>query len=79
MFRLKKDMAGVPAPAWGEADVNDPYSKAIDILRPMKVIVIGAGMSGLLCSIFYPRFLENVELIVYEKNADLGGTWYENR
>lgn len=25
------------------------------------------------------KHCENVELVIYEKNADLGGTWLENR
>jgi cation diffusion facilitator CzcD-associated flavoprotein CzcO len=25
------------------------------------------------------KYCENVELVVYEKNAEIGGTWYENR
>jgi hypothetical protein len=25
------------------------------------------------------KYCENVELAVYEKNAEIGGTWYENR
>ncbi|KAJ3519792.1 hypothetical protein NM208_g13982 [Fusarium decemcellulare] len=44
----------------------------------MKVIVIGAGMSGIIASIFFPRAIENLELAIYDKNADIGGTWFEN-
>ncbi|KAI8934698.1 hypothetical protein NX059_008387 [Plenodomus lindquistii] len=47
--------------------------------RPMKVIVIGAGYSGIYCGIRIPERLRNVELVIYEKNAGVGGTWYENR
>lgn len=51
----------------------------IENLRPLKVIVIGAGYSGIYHSIRIPERLRNVELVVYEKNAGVGGTWYENR
>jgi ribulose 1,5-bisphosphate synthetase/thiazole synthase len=47
--------------------------------RPLKVIVIGAGYSGIYCGIRIPEKLRNVELVIYEKNAGVGGTWYENR
>jgi hypothetical protein len=47
--------------------------------RPLKVIVIGAGYSGIYCGIRLPERLRNVELVIYEKNAGVGGTWYENR
>jgi ribulose 1,5-bisphosphate synthetase/thiazole synthase len=43
------------------------------------VIVIGAGYSGIYCGIRIPEKLRNVELVIYEKNAGVGGTWYENR
>lgn len=64
---------------WDKIDWNDVSTKPIDVLRPIKVIVIGAGMSGMVASILFPRTIENLELVIYEKNADLGGTWFENR
>lgn len=51
----------------------------IGTARPLRVIVIGAGISGILNAIKLPQQLENLELVVYEKNAGLGGTWWENR
>lgn len=51
----------------------------IENLRPLKVVVIGAGYSGIYCGIRIPERLRNVELVIYEKNAGVGGTWYENR
>lgn len=51
----------------------------IDYARPMKVIVIGAGISGILASIRLPRRIQNLDLVVYDKNPEVGGTWYENK
>lgn len=51
----------------------------IDGSRPLRVIVIGAGFSGINCAIRIPQRLRNVDLTVYEKNEDIGGTWFENR
>lgn len=51
----------------------------VEHLRRLKVIVIGAGYSGIYHAIRIPERLRNVDLVVYEKNAGLGGTWYENR
>lgn len=46
--------------------------------RQMKVIVLGAGASGInFCKTARDR-LENVEVMCYEKNHDVGGTWLEN-
>lgn len=54
-------------------------SHEIDHVRPMKVIVIGAGISGILAAIRFPRRIANVDLVVYDKNPEIGGTWYENK
>ena len=51
----------------------------VENLRRLKVIVIGAGYSGIYCGIRIPERLRNVDLVIYEKNAGVGGTWYENR
>ena len=55
------------------------HDAPIENLRPLKVIVIGAGYSGIYCGIRIPERLRNVELVIYEKNAGVGGTWWENR
>ncbi|KAF2281439.1 FAD/NAD(P)-binding domain-containing protein [Westerdykella ornata] len=51
----------------------------IENLRPLKVIVIGAGYSGIYLGIRIPEKLRNVDLVIYEKNPGVGGTWYDNR
>ncbi len=48
----------------------------VDNHRPLKVIVVGAGFSGILAAIRIPERLRNVELVVYEKNDAVGGVWY---
>ncbi|KAM5545277.1 hypothetical protein V8D89_001388 [Ganoderma adspersum] len=52
---------------------------SIDEYRPIKVIVIGAGFSGILAGIRFPQKIPNVELTIYEKSAGVGGTWFNNR
>ncbi|KAI9766003.1 MAG: hypothetical protein M1840_007010 [Geoglossum simile] len=47
--------------------------------RDLKIICIGAGASGLLLAYKLQRSFEKFELVVYEKNPDVAGTWYENR
>lgn len=49
----------------------------VENLRPFRVIVVGAGFSGILAAIRIPERLRNVELVVYEKNEGVGGVWYE--
>jgi 4-hydroxyacetophenone monooxygenase len=43
---------------------------------PFEVLVIGAGMSGLLAA--HRLRQAGVEVVVLEKNDDVGGTWFEN-
>jgi cation diffusion facilitator CzcD-associated flavoprotein CzcO len=54
-------------------------SRPIDYCRHMKVICIGAGMSGIQTGVLFPQKIKNLELVIYEKNADVGGTWFENK
>lgn len=49
--------------------------------RPLRVVCLGAGYSGLMMGIVFNERMKdaNAEFVIYERNADLGGTWYENR
>ncbi|KAF2263232.1 FAD/NAD(P)-binding domain-containing protein [Lojkania enalia] len=55
------------------------YDQPIENFRKLKVIVVGAGYSGIYMGIRIPERLRNVELVIYEKNAGVGGAWWENR
>jgi cation diffusion facilitator CzcD-associated flavoprotein CzcO len=47
--------------------------------RKLKVLTIGAGYSGIQIAYQIQKYTKNVEHVVYEKNANIGGTWLENR
>ncbi|MBB2743035.1 UNVERIFIED_ORG: 4-hydroxyacetophenone monooxygenase [Microbispora rosea subsp. rosea] len=50
--------------------------KDLDPERDFRVAVIGAGLSGLVAA---QRLRQaGVEVVVFDKNPDIGGTWYEN-
>ncbi|KAF4185574.1 hypothetical protein CNMCM7927_006518 [Aspergillus lentulus] len=53
--------------------------RSIDEARPLRVVIIGSGISGIIASIRFRQRIPNVDLCVYEKNEDIGGTWFENR
>ncbi|EFX05107.1 flavin-binding monooxygenase [Grosmannia clavigera kw1407] len=56
-----------------------PRGRPVDEGRPVRITIIGAGISGI-C--LYIRLLQHVpaaKITIYEKNPSLGGTWYENR
>ncbi|KAJ5772464.1 hypothetical protein N7520_002993 [Penicillium odoratum] len=67
------------------ASLLDPFYKIVEqpigTRRPIRVACMGAGYSGLMMSIVFSQRMKNAnaELVVYERNEDLGGTWLENR
>ncbi|MHB8529034.1 MAG: flavin-containing monooxygenase [Caulobacteraceae bacterium] len=83
-------IAGVDIPAGYAAFLTDELglsgedTKAPDWSSPkleaaargMKVVVVGAGMSGLLAGIRLKQ--AGIDFTIVEKNPDVGGTWLEN-
>src|SRR5439155_4072076 len=60
-------------------DLRSPQWRKDDLApdRPFRVAVVGAGMSGLAAAY---RLLEaGLDVVVLEKNEDVGGTWFENQ
>lgn len=47
--------------------------------RRVRIVCIGAGMSGMNMIRTLRLHLTNYEHVVYEKNPQIGGTWFENR
>ena len=56
------------APSWRRADI------APDV--DFEVVIIGAGMSGLLAA--HRLKQAGIRFVIFEKNDDVGGTWLEN-
>ncbi|EGX92984.1 hypothetical protein CCM_04356 [Cordyceps militaris CM01] len=56
-------------------EIVDRY---IDEPRPLKVAVIGGGLAGILAGVLLPVKVPGIQLTIYEKNEDFGGTWLEN-
>jgi 4-hydroxyacetophenone monooxygenase len=56
------------APTWHREDIAPD--------RPFRVAVIGAGMSGLVAA--HRLNQAGIDVVVLEKNDDVGGTWLEN-
>ncbi|KAH0831531.1 hypothetical protein AYO21_11331 [Fonsecaea monophora] len=59
--------------------VEDILEQPLGTCDHVRIIIIGAGASGLNMIRSMRKHLENFELTVYEKNPEVGGTWYENR
>lgn len=47
--------------------------------QPIRIIHVGMGASGLLAAHKARKMLTNYEMVCYEKNDTIGGTWFENR
>ncbi|KAF7798583.1 hypothetical protein EIP86_009805 [Pleurotus ostreatoroseus] len=46
----------------------------IDHARKLRVVVVGAGFSGIATAYKLATEVENVDVVIYEKNEDVGGT-----
>ncbi|KAK5000891.1 hypothetical protein LTR66_000308 [Elasticomyces elasticus] len=78
----RSPFSGVRGPSSTNGNNNYHYkNQYLEQPRPVRIIVIGAGLSGIAAvKIFKERFAgEPVELVIYEKNNDVAGTWLENR
>ena len=70
----------------GPVIINGPSPEDVKIAdhfmggpRKLRVAMIGSGMSGINFFKFAEEQLSNVEIVCFEKNNDIGGTWLENR
>ncbi|TQB73919.1 hypothetical protein MPDQ_005398 [Monascus purpureus] len=60
-------------------DASKCRQKPVHANRKLRVITIGAGASGIYMAYKLKYYFTDFVLDVYEKNPDLGGTWFENR
>ncbi len=69
------------ADQWPEQNVRGYkiLEQPFGTMRPMRVIFVGAGASGICFAKFAEDLLTNISIQIYEKNTDIGGTWLENR
>ncbi|WP_222594953.1 flavin-containing monooxygenase [Nocardia ninae] len=59
-----------------EHDPKAPRWTAGAAASPFSVAIVGAGFSGLLAA--YRLAQTGVDFVIYEKNPEVGGTWFEN-
>lgn len=67
-----------------QANVRSGYEireEPIHTRRPLRIICMGSGYSGMLMGIIADQRMQNrnIDLVIYERNETLGGTWLENR
>ncbi|KAJ8117410.1 hypothetical protein OPT61_g1397 [Boeremia exigua] len=61
------------------AESFDIKDEPIENQRPLRVIVIGAGFSGIYTTTRLSQRLRNVSIQVYEQNEEVSGVWSMNR
>ncbi|KAI0160643.1 FAD/NAD(P)-binding domain-containing protein [Xylariaceae sp. FL1272] len=76
-------MADILLPKFGQTNADRAANRRLEgpihAERHMRIIVVGAGASGLLMAYKLQKHFKNFSLAVYEKNPKVAGTWYENR
>lgn len=65
--------------AKGPPDRYQIVEKALGEARDLRIITVGAGASGLNLAYQIDKHMQRVTHVVYEKNPEVGGTWYENK
>lgn len=63
-------------------DAKSDYAvkeQPLGTLRRVRIVTIGAGLSGINIIRTLRLNTSNFEHVVYEKNEEIGGTWFENR
>ncbi|KAH8648617.1 hypothetical protein BX600DRAFT_389195 [Xylariales sp. PMI_506] len=53
----------------------DPHP--IDAVPSLRAGIVGAGITGITAAILLPAKVPGIELVIYERNSDVGGVWHE--
>jgi len=69
----------VKAEAAGNTAAYTVLEEPLGTARQLRIITIGAGAGGLNLARNIELQMKNVDHIIYEKNPEVGGTWYENK
>ncbi|KAH6975459.1 hypothetical protein BKA56DRAFT_89961 [Ilyonectria sp. MPI-CAGE-AT-0026] len=70
---------GHALPSSNDMPKYEVIEQPLGTTRHLRIIGIGAGMSGMNMIRTLRLHLTDYEHVVYEKNPVIGGTWYENR
>ncbi|OQV06038.1 hypothetical protein CLAIMM_10676 [Cladophialophora immunda] len=79
---LHSSTPDLPKPQDGQINGDADYKireTPMGTRRKLKIIFMGMGCSGINFAHHLSQRMTDVELVIYEKNRDIGGTWLENR
>lgn len=68
----------MPSKDWKTLESDIIADHYVHQAQPIRVVVLGAGISGIGFA-YKIKEVENVKYTIYEKNPEVGGTWYEIR
>ncbi|KAK1636390.1 flavin-binding monooxygenase [Colletotrichum phormii] len=80
--KVGQDIAVIISSRLDDMHTLYPYAvieQPLGTAKKVRIITIGSGASGLNMIRTFRQKLTNFEHIVYERNPEGGGTWYENR
>lgn len=60
--------------SYDTADILPLIDRFIDEPRPLRVAVIGGGLTGITAGVLLPQKVPGIQLTIYEKNADFVST-----
>lgn len=70
---------GVKAQVGEPDDTSDLVQQWHSQSRKLRIIHVGAGATGLCAAYKMRNQLQDYELVCYEKNDSIGGTWLESK
>ncbi|KAI9027048.1 hypothetical protein DFJ74DRAFT_766358 [Hyaloraphidium curvatum] len=69
----------LPEPERRFHGLSDPPEYTVENPRPVDIVFIGGGLAGIEAAIMFQWRLKNAKFRIYEKNPEVGGTWWDNR
>ncbi|KAJ3969799.1 FAD/NAD-P-binding domain-containing protein [Lentinula raphanica] len=75
---MTTDLAAEQWPSENDRGYRIPEQR-FGTIHPIKVIAIGAGISGISLAHDIQEYGEQIQLTIYEMGTDVGGTWFWNQ
>lgn len=77
--RVRQLAGHLSDPHGSKASPYEVLEEPLGTTQHVRIVGIGAGMSGINMIRTMRLHLTDYEHVVYEKNPEIGGTWFENR
>ncbi|CAG9945695.1 unnamed protein product [Clonostachys rosea f. rosea IK726] len=71
----EQEKAPITRSIWSPLNLEE---HPIDEYPRLRVVVVGAGISGITAGVLLPPKVPALDLVIYERNSDIGGVWHTN-